>query len=331
MARRKQGRRIKRKTQKETDTSDQASELPPRAFVFSKGKVSAPLKALVNDLKGVMSPNTARALKAQRRNKIKDFVDVAGSLHVSFFLIVSSTEQSSYLRLVRSPRGPTLTFRIRSYALAADLAATLRRPYSAGNAVWQSNPLLVLSDFDQSQQEQSLAATMLRNLFPPINVQTLQISACRRIVMLHQRPAEEGGGVELRQYVIKAAPTNVSRGAPRSSRSGSRQRKAEGAVEGACCRHQEADARQPRAVARPVRLDGRLPGGAGRLLVRVGRRDGRRRKGGPAAGLRRAGRGARRARVRLHGLGRAQYTSRPVSRRCATNVWACGCTRSGRG
>jgi len=218
MARRKQGRRIKRKTQKETDTSDQASELPPRAFVFSKGKVSAPLKALVNDLKGVMSPNTARALKAQRRNKIKDFVDVAGSLHVSFFLIVSSTEQSSYLRLVRSPRGPTLTFRIRSYALAADLAATLRRPYSAGNAVWQSNPLLVLSDFDQSQQEQSLAATMLRNLFPPINVQTLQISACRRIVMLHQRPGEEGGGVELRQYVIKAAPTNVSRGIKKLTR-----------------------------------------------------------------------------------------------------------------
>ena len=53
-------------------------------------------------------------------------------------------------------------------------------------------------------------------------MQTLQISACRRIVMLHQRPAEEGGGVELRQYVIKAAPTNVSRGAPRSSRSGNK-------------------------------------------------------------------------------------------------------------
>ena len=50
------------------------------------------------------------ALKAQRRNKIKDFIDVAGSLHVSFFLIVSSTEQSSYLRLVRSPCGPTLTW-----------------------------------------------------------------------------------------------------------------------------------------------------------------------------------------------------------------------------
>jgi len=176
MARRKQGRRIKRKTQKDTDTSAQVTDLPPRAFVFSKGKVSAPLKALVNDLKNVMAPNTARALRAQRRNKLRDFVDVAGALNVSFFLIVSSTEKSAYLRLVRAPRGPTLTFRIKSYALAADLAASLRRPYSAGHGIWQSNPLLVLSDFDQSKQEQALASTMLRNLFPPINVQTLQIS-----------------------------------------------------------------------------------------------------------------------------------------------------------
>lgn len=212
MARRKQGRRIKHKTQKETDTSQQAADLPPRALVFSKGKVSAPLKALVNDLKNVMSPNTARALRAQRRNKLRDFVDVAGSLNVSFFLIVSSTDKSAYLRLIRSPRGPTLTFRIKSYALAADLAASLRRPYSAGHGIWQSNPLLVLSDFDQSKQEQALTSTMLRNLFPPINVQTLQISACRRVVMLHQESAEEGGGIQLRQYVIKAAATNVTRG-----------------------------------------------------------------------------------------------------------------------
>ena len=49
MARRKQGRRIKRKTQRITDTSDAGAEQAPKAFVFSKGKVSAPLKHLVED------------------------------------------------------------------------------------------------------------------------------------------------------------------------------------------------------------------------------------------------------------------------------------------
>ena len=133
---RKGGRRIKRKTQQQTDTADQTTNLPPRAFVFSKGKVPAKLKALVEDLKRVMSPNTAQSLRAQKRNKLKDFVDVAGALHVSFFLILSSTEKHSYLRLVRCPRGPTLTFKINSFSLASDLAASLRKPYAPSNAVW---------------------------------------------------------------------------------------------------------------------------------------------------------------------------------------------------
>merc|ERR1712087_758307 len=100
MARRKQGRRIKRKTQKQTDTPDSATDKSaPKSFVFAKGKVSATLKALVNDLKSVMSPNTARALRAQKRNKLRDFVDVAGQLNVSFFMIISSTDKASYLRI----------------------------------------------------------------------------------------------------------------------------------------------------------------------------------------------------------------------------------------
>ena len=133
MAKKKGGRRVKKQTQKETDT--QTDDDAPKCFVFGKGKIGAPLKALVSDLKQVMSPNTARALRYQKRNKLRDFVHVAGQLKVSFFLIVSTTEKASYLRLVRSPRGPTLTFRIKSYSLVSDVKASLRRPQSAGAGV----------------------------------------------------------------------------------------------------------------------------------------------------------------------------------------------------
>jgi len=206
---RKGGRRIKRKTQKQTDTEDAAATPPPRAFVFSKGKVSGALKDLVEDLKSVMSPNTARALRARRTNKLRDFVDVAGELKVSFFLIVSATDKNSYLRVVRSPQGPTLTFRINSYTLAADLAATQRKPYSPGAGVWQSSPLLVLSDFDKSVQHELLSSTILQNLFPEFNVADAKLSACRRVVLVHKL---EDGSSELRHYVIQAVPTGVSKG-----------------------------------------------------------------------------------------------------------------------
>ena len=215
MARRKGGRRIKRKTQKVTDTAESTTDIPPRAFVFSKGAVPGKLKALVENLKRVLSPNTATALRAQKRNKLRDFVDVAGMLHVSFFLIVSATDKNSYLRLVRCPRGPTLTFRITSFSLGSDIASAQRKPYSAGHSVWQSAPLLILSNFDKSVQHEALSATMLQNLFPTLNVATARLASFRRVVLVHQLPAAEGGGCELRQYVIKAAPTGVSKGVKR--------------------------------------------------------------------------------------------------------------------
>lgn len=217
---RKGGRRIKRKTQQETDTSDSISQqVPPRAFVFTKGKVPAALKALVADLKNVLSPNTAKALRAQKKNKLRDFVDVAGELKVSFFLIVSASENASYLRLVRTPQGPTLTFRLDSFSLSSDTAAAQKRPYSAGAGIWQSSPLLVMSDFDKSVQHEVLASTMLQNLFPTFNVATAKLTACRRVLLAHKLPEEEGGTIELRQFVIQAAATvRAEHRGPRASR-----------------------------------------------------------------------------------------------------------------
>ena len=207
MAKKKGGRRVK----KQTATSNQADSAP-KCFIFGKGKIGAPLKALLSDLKQLMSPNTARALRWHKRNKLRDFVHVAGQLNVSFFLILSTTEKASYLRLVRSPRGPTLTFHVSSYSLISDVKSSLRRPQSAGAGVWQAAPLLVLSGFDPAVQEEKLTATMMQNLFPTINAAKVQASACRRVVLLHKRPTAEGGGVELRQYMIRSTPTSVSRG-----------------------------------------------------------------------------------------------------------------------
>ena len=203
---------MKRKTQKTTETGGAAEQLPPRAFVFTKGKVPATIKALVEDLKRVMSPNTAQDLKAQKRNKLRDFVDVAGALHVSFFLILSATDKHCYLRVVRTPRGPTLTFRVDAYSLSSDVSASVRKPYSPSDAVWQTAPMLVISNFDKTKQHEALSATMLQNLFPTLNVATARLATFRRVVLVHQLPEEEGGHAELRQYVIKAAPTGVSRG-----------------------------------------------------------------------------------------------------------------------
>ena len=90
----------------------------PKSFVFRRGRHAALLKDLEKDLRRLMLPNTAAALKESRRNQLKDFVSVAGPLGVTHFCMLTATQHASYLRLARAPRGPTLTMRIHEYRYA---------------------------------------------------------------------------------------------------------------------------------------------------------------------------------------------------------------------
>lgn len=64
----------------------------------------------------------------KKRNNLKDFLNVAGPMGVTHFLIVSKTESAPYLRVARTPQGPTITFKIHEYSLAADVAQSQLRP-----------------------------------------------------------------------------------------------------------------------------------------------------------------------------------------------------------
>jgi hypothetical protein len=44
-----------------------------------------------------------------RKNQLKDFVDIAGPLGVSHFMILTATENAAYLRLAKTPRVGLLT------------------------------------------------------------------------------------------------------------------------------------------------------------------------------------------------------------------------------
>lgn len=67
-------------------------------------------------------------LQEKKRNNLKDFLNVAGPMGVTHFLILSKTETAPYLRVARTPQGPTLTFKIQEYSLAVDVAHSQLRP-----------------------------------------------------------------------------------------------------------------------------------------------------------------------------------------------------------
>ncbi|KAM1074506.1 hypothetical protein ACFX11_019687 [Malus domestica] len=74
----------------------------PRSFVFSRCKLPGPLKQLQADLRKLMLPYTALKLKEKRRNNLRDFLNVAGPMGVTHFLMLLKTSTVPYLRSAAS-------------------------------------------------------------------------------------------------------------------------------------------------------------------------------------------------------------------------------------
>ncbi|KAJ3201614.1 hypothetical protein HDU82_007978, partial [Entophlyctis luteolus] len=218
-------RRKKRRTHvvAAADPENQASAAAavPKSFVIRAGggrgqarKASPALKQLVLDWRAVMEPNTASNIKEQRANKLKDFVHVAGQLGVTHLVMLGTRESRSHgdrmtLRTARLPRGPTLSFNVRKYALAKDVRAAQSRPMSPGSADFKTAPLIVLNNFNSDERHMKLVASMFQNMFPPINVQQMKLADARRVVLFSFDAADSL--IEMRHYSISVKLIGISK------------------------------------------------------------------------------------------------------------------------
>ncbi|XP_071717034.1 peter Pan-like protein isoform X1 [Rutidosis leptorrhynchoides] len=180
----------------------------PRSFVFSRLKLHGSLKQLQADLRKMMLPYTALNLKEKKRNNLRDFLNVAGPMGVTHFLMLSKTGNSPYLRVARTPQGPTLTFKIQEYSLAVDIANSQLGP-RVPKDLFKNSPLIVLSDFGTGDQHLKLMTIMFQNIFPAININTVKLSSCQRIVLLNYN--KDTKVIDFRHYSIRLQPVGVSR------------------------------------------------------------------------------------------------------------------------
>jgi ribosome biogenesis protein SSF1/2 len=147
-------------------------------MVIHRGNVDKSIKELVQDVRRVMQPFTAAELKATRRNSLKDFVAIAGPLHVSHLLMLSQTELGDNMKMVRVPRGPSLHFKLLDYSLSNDVLNVSKKRHTHQKQ-FLHQPLLILNGFGQKQSDDpnvkpdfhlKLLATTLQNMFPTINI-----------------------------------------------------------------------------------------------------------------------------------------------------------------
>ncbi|CAF1146860.1 unnamed protein product [Adineta steineri] len=183
----------------------------PHVLVFKRGTtVGNNVKELIRDMRRVMEPFTAPNLKVSRKNGLKDFIAISGHFHVTHLMTFSKTQLSTYMRLIRIPRGPTLNFRIRRFTHSRDIVSQLKRPQTFPKQ-FEHAPLLVMNGFQDDSIQIKLIATMFQNMFPSINVTNVDLSTIKRCVLLSLDPVN--GFIEFRHYNIKIAPSGISRAA----------------------------------------------------------------------------------------------------------------------
>uniref|UniRef100_A0A0E0NUW5 Brix domain-containing protein n=2 Tax=Oryza TaxID=4527 RepID=A0A0E0NUW5_ORYRU len=180
----------------------------PKSFVFSRGKLPSTLRHLQQDLRKVMLPYTALNLKEKKRNNLKDFVNVSGPLGVTHFFILTNPKSSPHLRMAKTPQGPTYTFQIKEYALAADIANSQKRPRCPPE-IFKNSPLTVLSGFGGLGEPFKSLVEYFRHMTPAIDPVTVKLSTCQRILLIHFDREKEM--INFRHYSIKLQPVGVTR------------------------------------------------------------------------------------------------------------------------
>ncbi|KAK5984829.1 LiPid Depleted [Trichostrongylus colubriformis] len=181
----------------------------PHSFVIHRGAVGKYIKALENDIRQIMDPFTAKHLKTLKRNNIKDFVIHGAVLGVTNMIVLTTSDTSVQLRMMRFNQGPTLTFRVPEYSLSRHILSTQKRPL-VHQKLFEKPPLVVMNGFNQSGKKHLLLVeTFIQNMFPSINIDTLELRTVKRCLMVNY--FEEDDTIELRHYAIRTVASGLNK------------------------------------------------------------------------------------------------------------------------
>lgn len=203
------GGRRKKSTQKPGEGVNPEAPKTPQNMVFHTGDVHHKVRTLETQLRRVMEPHTAAKLRVRRKNVLKDFINVAGPLNVTNFMIITQTTKSVYIKVCRVPRGPTLTFRVKQYSNINEIQSLQRRPYVPGKE-YLAPALLILNNFNKDRFEHKLLSAVFQNMFASVDVKNVRLASVQRCVLLNYDA--ETDIIEFRHYLIKIKPTGLNRG-----------------------------------------------------------------------------------------------------------------------
>lgn len=235
-------------------TSDNYHIKIPKSLIVASGKSCAvpEIHQLVRDLRHLAMPYTAFKFQENQQLKLQQYVQhLALPMGITHIWMISQSNRQPHgsdaistdgpsrlnLKIVRLPEGPTLTFRIHEFSLAKHVQNIQKQRHRIGleslfgNSHKQIGPALVVTNNfgdHTAPPHVKLMRITFQNLFPSINVATVKLSECKRVVLFHlvqPQPVETEEGeksdnatapqpqqlVEVRQYAVRSKPVGIHR------------------------------------------------------------------------------------------------------------------------
>uniref|UniRef100_A0A0R3S062 Brix domain-containing protein n=1 Tax=Elaeophora elaphi TaxID=1147741 RepID=A0A0R3S062_9BILA len=195
--------------QKSSEEAERKLLKEPHSMIIHRGRVGRFVRSLEQDIRVIMEPFTASKLRVMRRNNLKDFIVNGAVLGVTHLLVLTRGQNWITLRIIRSPQGPTLTFRVKEYTLARHIISASKRKMHF-QRLFTTAPLVVMSGFNSNcGQHLRLVQSVFQNMFPTVNVDTVDLSTIRRCVLINYNAGDNT--IQLRHYAIKAVPAGISK------------------------------------------------------------------------------------------------------------------------
>ena len=198
------------KKQKSTLDTTESDKNTPKSIVIYRGEVGSNVRHLMHEWRRVFMPWVSQKLHG-RNSSLRDFLAIAGHFSASHLQIFSTPPRGAWLRIMRFPAGPTLSFRVESFTLRDDIAASQRKPAPINGAAYNSAPIVVLNNFALPGQkpEVELMAKAFQSLFPTVNIHLVKPSDIQRVVMFNYDPTADA--VEVRHYYVSGKAVGLSK------------------------------------------------------------------------------------------------------------------------
>ena len=198
-------RRGRRRRKHRTHVEEENEQ--PIALIARRGQVGPYFKQLVKELRIVLYPNSPLHFKENSRGSLKEMLSLAKSNDVDHLIFITNTTNNSYLKAVKLPGGPTITFKIEGFTLSTDVRSALKKNVRL-QPDFKAAPLLVMRNVE------GMPNLLFRSIFPSMSLKDIKLKRCRRVVLIDNNE----GVLSFRHYMIKSRPVGISQPLKKLSR-----------------------------------------------------------------------------------------------------------------